>query len=92
MGGEAMNSVRFETRNRQQALKFLQRWYPDTEVHDTPDDAGAVLDLVEADVIRIPDPALHPNGAIFPSNNWNADRYAEVVNALDALHRRKTAA
>ena len=73
--------LRFETCDRSRALGFLQRLLPAYVVEDTPECAGPLLDFVEADVIRIPDPDHHPSGAVFPSKNWTKDSFKPVSDA-----------
>lgn len=80
-----MAILRFETCNRRSALGFLQKFYPNAGLTDTPESAAPVLDLVEKDVFRIPDPALH-NGAIYPSKNW--DKHPEATAVLTAFHNK----
>lgn len=60
----------FATCDRVRALGFLKKFYPGRVVEDTPESAGPLLDLVERDIVRIPDPDYH-NGAMFPSTNWD---------------------
>lgn len=75
--------VRFETCNRNRALFFLQQLYPNSEIIDTKESANAILDLVEKDIIRIPDPNMHGKRAnIYPSTNWddlNKDQYMKTL-------------
>lgn len=73
--------LRFETCDRQRALGFLAKLLPAYVVEDTAECAGPLLDFVEADVIRIPDPDHHPNGAVFPSKNWTAESFKPVSDA-----------
>lgn len=82
-----MTTFQFATCDRRRALGFLKALYPGSEVADTPEDAGPVLDLVEADIIRIPDPMMHGSRvAIMPSKNWDATREEEFVGALRKFH------
>ena len=78
--------VRFETCNRYNALKFLQQFYPGCSVRDTQNSAAPVLDLVEEDIVRIPDPSLHSDGAITPSTNWDERRRDEVMRKFREFH------
>lgn len=82
-----MTLVRFETSDRQRALGFLKTFYPSAIVEDVGE-VARVLDLVARDVFRIPDPSLHPNGAILPSKNMTAEIMPEAVKAL---HKMDTA-
>lgn len=77
-------NIRFETCVRKTALGFLRKFYPDRNLKDTGK-TKAVLDLVEADIVRIPDPSFHPGGQIYPSSNWdelNKDQYMKVLKAF----------
>ncbi|WP_411887395.1 hypothetical protein [Hydrocarboniphaga effusa] len=81
-------SFAFATCDRRRALGFLKTIYPDREVKDTAEDAGPLLDLVEKDIVRISDPAMHgPNAAIIPSTNWNESRRSEVMDVCQRFHR-----
>lgn len=73
--------IHFATCERGRALKYLNG-FRSREVLDTPDDAGPVLDLVEADIIRIPDPEFHPKGGVRPGNKWDNSRRAEITKTL----------
>ena len=84
-------NLRFATCNRTYALRFLRRFYPGCTVEDTPESAGPVLDLVEQDIFRIPDPDFHPNGVITPSHNWDDARKDEFIAALQEFHDRAMA-
>ncbi len=75
--------IRFETCERPRALEFLKKLFPSRDVSDTPESAARVLDYVERDVIRIPDPDMHGMSVgIFPSKNWTPEIAEEVVAAL----------
>ena len=79
--------MQFATCSRKSALGFLKKLYPDSEVSDTPESAGPVLDYVEQDIIRIPDPYMHGSRvAIYPSKNWREDIQDEVHAALKTFH------
>ena len=75
----------FATCVRSTALGFLQKLYPSQEITDT-DEVAALLDLVQDDIIRIPDPYMHGQRvAVFPSKNWDKakkDEYMKVCNAF----------
>ncbi len=77
--------VRFATCERKRALEYLRKFYPNRTLEDTSG-VKALLDLVEADIIRIPDPEFHPGGQVFPSTNWEEskkDEYMKVVKAFE---------
>ena len=73
-------SFAFATCNRQNALQFLKKLYPSNTVEDTEASVKDLLDIIEADEIRICDPDSH-GGQIIQSTNWN-----------DTTHERATAA
>ncbi len=79
--------IRFDTRNRQRALTFLQGHYPNCIIEDAEESASAVLDLVEGDVFRIPDPSAH-GGSIYPSKNWpdNKENQKAAIATLQEFH------
>lgn len=79
--------IQFATCERDRALGFLKKFYPSREIKDEGT-TKAVLDLVEADVFRIPDPDFHA-GAIFPSKNWDESKRADYIAALTAFHEGK---
>ena len=75
--------MQFATCERNKALRFLQKLYPNGDITDTKKSAKAILDLVEKDIIRIPDPSMHGQQvAIYPSKNWddlNKDQYMSIL-------------
>lgn len=80
----------FATCERDRALGFLQKLYPSKTVTDTEASAKAVLDLVEKDVFRIPDPMMHgSNVTIYPSKNWDESKREEYVAVLSRFHEAK---
>ncbi len=76
--------VRFATCERLRALGYLRKFYPSQNLKDTGG-VKALLDLVEADIIRIPDPEFHPRGQVFPSTNWDESKKGEYVKAIKAF-------
>ena len=81
--------LQFATCNRKTALGFLQKLYPDNTITDTDNSAKDILDLVEADIVRIPDPYFHgPAVAIFPSKNWDETKRTEYTTTLKDFHRK----
>jgi len=49
---------------------------------DSPESAGPLLDLVEADVVRIQDPRMYGERiGVIPGHNWKEDDRAAVVEA-----------
>jgi hypothetical protein len=78
--------VRFATCVRKTALEFLRKFYPSQILEDTGG-VAALLDLVEADIIRIPDPEFHPGGQVLPSTNWDESKKDEYTKALIAFQK-----
>lgn len=77
----------FATCNRQSALEFIQRVYPDKVITDTPESAGRLLDYVEKDIVRIQDPLMHGQSPqVIPAANWNESYRDEIVAACKIFH------
>lgn len=76
-------NIEFATCERNRALGYIQRVYPSKVITDTPDCAGPLLDLVEADVVRIQDPMMYGNRIEVSPNatNWNETYREQVVAA-----------
>lgn len=79
-----MSSFMFATCDRQMALGFLRKIYS-RPIEDTPEDAGPLLDIVEADIVRIPDPAFH-RPDVMPSTNWDESRREELIAICRKFH------
>jgi hypothetical protein len=78
-------NIRFETCERRRALEYLQVFYPSRNLKDEGK-TKALLDLVEADIIRIPDPKYHPSGQVYPNKNWDktkANEYLKILEEFD---------
>jgi hypothetical protein len=73
-------SFAFATCDRKRALEFLKKLYPSSVVDDVDESVKDLLDIIEADEIRVCDPDYH-GGQIIQSRNWN-----------DTTHERATAA
>lgn len=73
-------SFAFATCERNRALEFLKKLYPSSKVEDTETSVKDLLDIIEADEIRVCDPDYH-GGQIIQGTNWN-----------DTTHERATAA
>lgn len=73
-------SFAFATCERNRALEFLKKLYPSSVVEDSDGSVKDLLDIIEADEIRVCDPDFH-GGQIIQSGNWN-----------DTTHERATAA
>lgn len=74
-------SFAFATCERQRALEFLKKLYPSSVVEDTDDSVKDLLDIIEADEIRVCDPDFH-GGQIIQSGNWNDTTHARATSAL----------
>jgi len=82
--------VRFETCERGRALVFLQKLYPTRRVEDVGITAR-VLDLVEADIFRIPDPTVYGKRVgIYKSKNWVEQESTEYIGVLKEFHKTIT--
>ena len=82
-------SFRFATCDRASALSFLKKLYPSYTVEDTDESVSDLLDLVEADEIRITDPDFH-QGSVVPGKNFTSESTSKARKALmDAglMHR-----
>jgi hypothetical protein len=75
--------LRFETRDPQNAKRFLRKFYP-TGYREC-DELDAVIAFVAEDVIRIPDPDHHA-GAIRAQPKAAADRVKLATSALMKMH------
>jgi hypothetical protein len=73
-------SFAFATCERIRALGFLKKIYPSSVVEDSDSSVKELLDIIEADEIRVCDPDFH-GGQIIQGTNWN-----------DTTHERATAA
>lgn len=81
--------IEFATCERSRALGFLQRVYPKATITDSKESAGPLLDLVEADVVRIQDPTMYGNQiAVRPGKNWDEGRRAECFLVANAFHMK----
>jgi len=74
-------SFAFATCDRRTALEHLRKLYPSSLIDDTDKSVKDLLDIVEADEIRICDPAFH-GGQIIQGKNWRDDTQARAVAAL----------
>jgi len=80
-------NIQFATCNRVIALGYLQKLYPDRSITDTPESAKPLLDIVEKDIIRIPDPDMHGKQVgVCPSKNWDEAKETEYIKILQAFH------
>lgn len=79
--------IAFATCERQRALAFIQQVYPAKKIVDTPDCAGPLLDLVEKDIVRVQDPAMHGSViAVIPSTNWKEEYRNATAAACESIH------
>jgi len=84
-------ALSFATCERTRAFQFLEEFYPKRDISSEAPEVIAVLDWVEKDVIRIPDPAFHPGGGIVTGKNYQNEQRDEVMKALEAFHVYATA-
>ncbi len=81
--------MQFATCERKRALNFLKKLYPNSEITDTEESAKPLLDLVELDIFRIPDPYMHGQRvAIYPSKNWNSQNKDKCMTTLLKFHNK----
>ncbi len=78
--------IQFATNDRADALRNLRGFYPNCVIEDTPESASHVLDLVTEGICRIPDPTMHPNGAIFPSETATEDDVSRAKKIFQSFH------
>lgn len=77
-------SFAFATCDRKMALGFLKKLYPshaDT-IADAENSVKDLLDIIEADELRICDPDYH-SGTIIQSKNFKTDTTARAQKALE---------
>jgi len=74
-------SFAFATCNRRNALSFLKKLYPSHTVEDTGASVGPLLDIIEADELRVCDPDFH-SGSIIQGQNFGDDTAARAMAAL----------
>lgn len=79
-------NIQFATCDRRRALEFLQKLYPKSRVSDTGDSAGALLDWVEKDIVRVQDPDYHNPATIIPATNWKEEYRSEVFTIARQFH------
>jgi hypothetical protein len=72
----------FATCNRGNALNFLRKLYPSQTLNDTEDSAKPLLDIIEADELRVCDPDFH-SGQIIEGKNFRADTADRAMAALE---------
>ena len=81
-------NIEFATCERHRALEFIRRVYPSKVITDTPESAGALLDFVEKDIVRIQDPMMYGSKiAVTPGKNWVEDAVtrSEIIKACKIL-------
>lgn len=74
-------SFAFATCDRHRALGFLKNLYPEHVVEDTDTSVKALLDIVEADELRVCDPDFH-GGQIIEGKNFNGTTAERATEAL----------
>ena len=80
-----MTNFSFATCERRRALGFLRAIYSKHEVNDTGR-VAALLDLVEADIMRIQDPMMHKPAQVIAGSAWDEGRRCECVAICAAAH------
>ena len=80
--------IYFATCERVKALEYLKKFYPSYNI--TEGSAKDILDLVQQDIIRIPDPNMHGlRAGIVPGNNWNESYRQQVKELFQQLLEKK---
>jgi hypothetical protein len=72
----------FATCNRENALGFLRKLYPEQTINDTEDSAKSLLDIIEADELRVCDPDFH-GGQIIEGRHFREDTAPRAMAALE---------
>lgn len=83
--------IQFATCERPRALEFLRKLYPSHPVEDTPEDAGPLLDLVQADKLRIQDPGFHKPAQVVPGKKFNTRDRNAMKEVCRVFHERQLA-
>ena len=79
-------SFSFATCDRNIALEFLQKYYPEKNISDSINSAGPLLDFVEQDIVRIQDPMMHSNAQVIASTNWDEKFRDQVIKACEIFN------
>lgn len=74
-------SFAFATCERHRALEFLKQLYPGSTVEDTETSVKDLLDIIEADELRVCDPNFH-GGQIIEGRNMKPDTAERATAAL----------
>ena len=79
-------SIVFATCERRRALSFLGELYPSQKLKDTGA-TSRLLDIVEKDIIRIPDPMMHGK-RVSPvrGDKWDESQLEMVTNICQEFH------
>ena len=71
----------FATCERHRALQFLRALHPTVEMHDSPESCKDILDIIEADELRVADPAFHA-GQMVAGKNMKPDTIERAMVAM----------
>lgn len=84
-------SFAFATCERHRALDFLKKLYPSDVVEDTEASVKDLLDIIEADELRVCDPDFH-GGQIIEGTKFKADtaERAHAALAKSGLYFKRT--
>ena len=74
-------NISFATCDRRNALRFLQKLHSSTKLSDTHENASDLLDIIEADEIRVCDPDCH-GGQMIQGKNWKDSTMQRAAAAL----------
>ena len=79
-------NISFATCDRNTALGFIQRVYPNHVITDTPESVGKVLDFVEKDYIRVQDPMMYGKRiALESGKKYDESKMPEIMTAVNAF-------
>ena len=82
--------MQFSTCCRRNALEFIRQGYPSRNVQDEGS-VAAMLDLIEADIVRVTDPSMHGTAQIVPGTKWDEEQRESVVAVATKMHNDLTA-
>jgi hypothetical protein len=78
--------IEFATCVRHTALEYLRQVLPDSGVEDTTESAGPLLDLVQADIVRVQDPMMYGSRVgIVPGTKFREEDRERIIAAGKVL-------
>jgi len=77
--------------DRESNLHCLRLIYPDSDIQDTPDDAGDILSLAEQEIIVIGHPEFHgPKPDVLKGAKWEKSTFEVVKSVIETFHKIHT--